>query len=175
MKPFITTSAATGREYWRLRRVEREKLFIFFVIAEMIIVAAAILFGLTVNRGKSGKIVLDAYFALTIAFGVAAILLGVLYLLFYFWYGYRPVKNAEVKIDVEAMTLETDLVGFTGKTKHVVIPIEYYSDNGVYTRIGKNKRHFIWLADKRMNRIAKKGFILIGEKLNGKKNEEKPE
>ena len=37
MKPFITTSAATGREYWRLKRVEREKFFILFVIAEMII------------------------------------------------------------------------------------------------------------------------------------------
>ena len=166
MEPFVTKASATGREYWKLKRLERERYLIFFVLAEMVLVAAAILFGLILNRGRSGRIVFDAYFGLAIGFGVAAVLLGGAYLMFFFWYGYRPAKASEVKIDPEKMTFEAELVGFTGKNKIANLPIGFCVDNGAYTKLGKSRRHFIWLADNRLEPQAKEGLKLIQERLN---------
>lgn len=173
MKPVATNAAATGREYWRLKRVEREKFFVFFVITEMILVALAVFFALILNKNKNSKAVFDSYFAFALAFGIAAILVGGLFLLFFFWYGNRPTKGSKVILNPDDDTFEAEIIGFTGKKRKVKEPIRYYSDNGVYTKIGRSKRSFIWLANRRMAPSAKRALARIGEHYEAKKHPKK--
>lgn len=173
MDLFETKNVATGREYWKLKRIERQKQFLFFVMAEMVLVAAAVLCGLIGNKNGTGRIVFDIYFILLLIFSVVAVLIAGMFLLTFYWYGYRPVKDSSVRISADDMTFQADVVGFSGRTKRLNATIRYCVDNGVYTKIGLNKRYFVWVRDQDLKMEEKKTIASIIAKLQEKKNKER--
>ena len=96
-----------------------------------------------------------------------------MFLLTFYWYGYRPVKDSSVRISADDMTFQADVVGFSGRTKRLNATIRYCVDNGVYTKIGLNKRYFVWVRDQDLKMEEKKTIASIIAKLPEKKNKER--
>lgn len=169
MELFAPKNIATGREYWKLKQIERQKHFVFFFMAEMLLIAAAVLVGLLANTKAGARLVFNVYFILLLAFCLLALLIAMAFLLSFYWYGYRPAKDSRVLISAEEMTFEAELIGFSGRRKHLQEKIRYCDDNGVYTKLGRNRHYFVWIRNRDLSEQEKRTIAAVIEKLKEKR------